>query len=79
MSAWASLEARSVAGTYSDPQYIQEELDEARSLMRRLGCIVVHTNGRAVEETAQNILGYFLRAEAAARGASGAGRTPLQG
>lgn len=60
-----SLEARNVAGTYSDPQYIQEELDEARSLMRRLGCIVVHTNGRAVEETAQNILGYFLRAEAA--------------
>lgn len=60
-----SLEAKSVAGSYSDPQYIQEELDEARALMRRLGCIVVHTNGRAVEETAQNILGYFLRAEMA--------------
>lgn len=59
------LEARQVAGSYSDPLCIQEELDEARALMRRLGCIVVHTNGRAVEETSQIILGYFLRAEAA--------------
>lgn len=59
-----SLEARQVAGSYADPACIQEELDEARALMRRLGCIVVHTNGRAVEETAQIILGYFEQAEA---------------
>ncbi len=59
-----SLQARAVAGSYADPACIQEELDEARALMRRLGCIVIHTNGRAVEETAQNILGYFQRAEA---------------
>lgn len=60
-----SLEAKRVAGSYADPYYIQEELDEARALMRRLGCIVIHTNGRAVEETAQIIRGYFQRAEAA--------------
>lgn len=58
-----SLEARKVAGSYADPSCIQAELDEARALMRRLGCIVVHTNGRAVEETAQIILGYFEQAE----------------
>ena len=58
-----SLEARKVAGSYADPTCIQEELDEARALMRKLGCIVVHTNGRAVEETAQIILGYFEQAE----------------
>ena len=60
-----SIEARRVAGSYADPLYIQEELDEARALMRRLGCIVIHTNGRAVEETSQVILGYFQKAEAA--------------
>lgn len=60
-----SLEAREVAGSYSDPGCIADELDDARALMRRLGCIVIHTNGRAVEETAQIILGYFDRAEAA--------------
>ena len=59
-----SLEARAVAGSYADPLCIEEELDEARALMRRLGCIVIHTNERAVEETAQVILGYFQRAEA---------------
>ena len=55
---------REVAGAYADPGAIADELDEARALMRRLGCIVIHTDGRAVEETAQVILGYFDRAEA---------------
>ncbi|MBS5449652.1 MAG: kinase/pyrophosphorylase [Coriobacteriia bacterium] len=55
---------REVAGAYADPCAIADELDEARALMRRLGCIVIHTDGRAVEETAQVILGYFDRAEA---------------
>lgn len=59
-----SIEARNVAGSYADPLYIEDELDEARALMRRLGCIVVRTDGRAVEETSQVILGYFQRAEA---------------
>jgi regulator of PEP synthase PpsR (kinase-PPPase family) len=62
-----SDQARAVAGQYADPLYIAEELDDARALMRRLGCIVIHTNGRAVEETAQIILGYFNPAEASWR------------
>lgn len=51
-----------VAGAYADPEYIYRDLDEARALMRRLGCIVVHTENRAVEETAQEILRYYERA-----------------
>lgn len=60
-----SAQAVGVAGKYADPLYISDELDDARALMRRLGCIVISTNGRAVEETAQIILGYFNPAEAA--------------
>ena len=44
-----------LAKNYADPEYI------SRALMRRLGCIVVHTEGRAVEETAQEILRYYER------------------
>ena len=51
--------AASVAGSYADPQSVQEDLDSARALMRRLGCIVIHTNNRAIEETAQEILRYY--------------------
>lgn len=60
-----SAEAIGVAGKYADPLYISDELEDARALMRRLGCIVINTNGRAVEETAQIILSYFNPAEAA--------------
>lgn len=48
-----------VAGTYADIERVQEDLDEARRLMRRLGCIVIRTNDRAIEETAQEILRYY--------------------
>lgn len=51
--------AASVAGDYADPIKVQEDLDEAHRLMRRLGCIVIHTEKRAIEETAQEILGYY--------------------
>ncbi|WP_432762685.1 pyruvate, water dikinase regulatory protein [Adlercreutzia aquisgranensis] len=50
-----------VAGAYADLEYIYRDLEEARALMRRLGCIVVHTENRAVEETAQEILRYYER------------------
>lgn len=62
-----STQAQAVAGSYADPLCIAQELEEARALMRRLGCIVVATNGRAVEETAQIILSYFQPAETAWR------------
>ena len=51
--------AGGVAGRYADPQFISEDLLEARALMRKLGAIVVHTENRAVEETAQEILRYY--------------------
>lgn len=51
-----------VAKSYADPEYVYQDLEQARALMRKLGCIVVHTENRAVEETAQEILRYFERA-----------------
>lgn len=50
-----------VAPRYADPEYVYEDLEKARALMRRLGCIVIHTENRAVEETAQEILRYYER------------------
>jgi regulator of PEP synthase PpsR (kinase-PPPase family) len=47
------------AASYADPASVQSDLDEARALMRRLGCIVVRTDNRAIEETAQEILRYY--------------------
>ena len=51
--------AATVASSYADPLAIQADLDEARALMRRLGAIVIHTDNRAVEETAQEVLRYY--------------------
>lgn len=53
--------ANAKAERYADLEYIYEDLDAARALMRKLGCIVVHTEGRAVEETAQEILRHYER------------------
>jgi [pyruvate, water dikinase]-phosphate phosphotransferase / [pyruvate, water dikinase] kinase len=49
---------------YADAEQISRELEEARSLMRRLGCLVINTDGRAVEETAQEISRYVGEAPA---------------
>ncbi|BAK44841.1 pyruvate, water dikinase regulatory protein [Eggerthella sp. YY7918] len=51
-----------VASSYADPEYVYQDLEQARALMRKLGCIVIHTENRAVEETAQEILRYYERA-----------------
>jgi regulator of PEP synthase PpsR (kinase-PPPase family) len=51
-------DAREVAESYAEPASVQNDLDEARQLMRRLGCIVVRTDNRSIEETAQEILRY---------------------
>lgn len=50
-----------VASQYADPEYVYSDLERSRALMRKLGCIVVRTENRAVEETAQEILMYFER------------------
>jgi regulator of PEP synthase PpsR (kinase-PPPase family) len=44
---------------YADREAIEQELEEARALMRRIGCIVIRTDNRAVEESAQEILRYL--------------------
>jgi regulator of PEP synthase PpsR (kinase-PPPase family) len=41
---------------YAEREAVEAELEEARALMRRIGCLVVHTDNRAVEEAAQEIL-----------------------
>lgn len=51
--------AQVAASHYADPEYIYRDLEDARNLMRKLGCIVVHTDNRAVEETSQEILRYY--------------------
>ena len=52
--------AGAVAASYADPASVAEDLEKARALMRRLGAIVIHTENRAVEETAQEILSYYM-------------------
>lgn len=44
---------------YAEPEMVERELEWARSVMRRIGCIVIKTTGRAIEETAQEILRYY--------------------
>ncbi len=44
---------------YADREAVEQELEEARAMMRRIGCIVIRTDNRAVEETAQEILRYL--------------------
>jgi regulator of PEP synthase PpsR (kinase-PPPase family) len=44
---------------YAEREDVERELEEARALMRRLGCIIIRTDNRAVEESAQEILRYL--------------------
>ena len=41
---------------YASLGSVYEELEESRALMRRLGCMIINTQNRAVEETAQEIM-----------------------
>jgi len=44
---------------YADREAVEQELEDARALMRRIGCIVIRTDNRAVEESAQEIIRYL--------------------
>ena len=64
--------ARAVAGSYAEPESVHSELEEARALMKRLGCFVVRTDGKAIEESAAEIISHLeeiqeARARRAAR------------
>lgn len=54
--------ASNVAASYADLECVYQDLEEARALMRKLGCIVIRTDNRAIEETAQEILRYYKSA-----------------
>ena len=56
--------AGNVAGKYADLEYIYDDLEQARSLMRKLGCYIIRTDGKAVEETAQEIISFYMRSHA---------------
>lgn len=51
--------ALNIASSYADLECVYEDLEKARALMRKLGCITVRTDNRAIEETAQEILRYY--------------------
>ena len=47
------------ARQYAEREAVVREVEHARSVMRRLRCIVIHTDNRAIEETAQEIIRYL--------------------
>lgn len=51
-----------VAPKYADLEFVYQDLEDARAYMRRLGAIVIRTDNRAIEETAQEILRYYENA-----------------
>jgi regulator of PEP synthase PpsR (kinase-PPPase family) len=55
-------ELGSYVAHYAEQESVERELEEARAVMRRIGCIVLRTDNRAIEETAQEILRYAERA-----------------
>ena len=63
-------DAKAVAAEYADLEYIYTDLEKSRELMRKLGCYIIRTDRKAVEETAQEILGYYLKNHEPARAAN---------
>lgn len=55
--------ARAVAGSYAEPESVHSELEEARALMKRLGCFVVRTDGKAIEESAAEIISHWRKSK----------------
>jgi regulator of PEP synthase PpsR (kinase-PPPase family) len=52
-------ELGSYVAHYAEEESVVRELEEARAVMRRIGCIMLRTDNRAIEETAQEILRYI--------------------
>ncbi len=64
--------ARAVAGSYADPLAVEAEMRDARALMGRLGCFVVRTDEKAIEESAAEIVAQLERVRAARARRAGA-------
>ena len=54
-----------MASSYSDPEAITREMDEAHALMKRLGCFIVRTDRKAIEESAAEIIEHLDMIQAA--------------
>ena len=59
--------SRAWASSYSDPESITREMDEAHALMKRLGCFIVRTDRKAIEESAAEIIDHLETVQAARR------------
>lgn len=44
---------------YANLDAVVEELEQSRTIMRGLGCVIINTKDRAIEETAQEILKHY--------------------
>ena len=53
-------ESHSLAANYTKLDYVLDDLEQARAVMLRIGCIMIRTDNRAVEETAQEVLRHYL-------------------
>jgi len=51
--------ASEIAVNYASLEHVIDDLEQARTVMRRIGCMVVRTDNRAIEEVAQEILRYY--------------------
>ena len=52
-------EAAALAPSYVNIEGIEDDLEDARRVMRRIGCRIIRTERRAIEETAQEILRFY--------------------
>lgn len=50
---------------YAEREVVEREIEEARAVMRRIGCMVVRTDDRAIEETAREITAHLQGYETA--------------
>lgn len=57
--------ARGVAGSYADRLSVYNEMQEAHEYMRRLGCFIVHTEEKSIEESAHEIIDHLHRINSA--------------
>ena len=44
---------------YAEREQVEQDLEEAYAVIRRIGCIMIRTGNRAIEETAQDIIRYL--------------------
>lgn len=67
------------AGDYADRESVEQEIEDSKAVMRRIGCIVVDTGSRAIEETAQEILQHYETALGAHGGSDAERDVPALG